>query len=154
MAYRRANAWRTRTAGDKPMRTLFRSFRNRHGFVASRFLFTLLATLLLPMTASAGDQDNSFGTSGEGLHPTRSLPERWLTSSTPRWTVSTEAIVLSRSGGVNQTLVARVPGGVAFTPPPTAPATEASNTTQFQQGFPAEPKIGLISLGVPGYGAE
>ena len=64
------------------MRTLFRSFRNRHGFVASCFLFTLLATLFLPITASAGDQENSTGKSAdrEGLPPTRSLPKRRLTS--------------------------------------------------------------------------
>ena len=136
------------------MRTLFRSFRNRRGFVASCFLFTLLATLFLPMTVSAGDQDNSFGKSGEGLHPTRSLPERRLTSSTPRWTVSAEAIVLGRLGGVNQTLVARVPGVVPFYLTSTAPGTEAFNSNQFQQGFSAGPKISLIYHGDSGYGAE
>ena len=106
------------------------------------------------MTASAGDQDNSFGKSGEGLHPTRSLPERRLTSSTPRWTVSAEAIVLGRLGGVNQTLVARVPGVVPFYLTSTAPGTEAFNSNQFQQGFSAGPKISLIYHGDSGYGAE
>ena len=125
-----------------------------HGFVASCFLFTLLATLFLPMTASAGDQDNSFGKSGEGLHPTRSLPERRLTSSTPRWTVSAEAIVLGRLGGVNQTLVARVPGVVPFYLTSTAPGTEAFNSNQFQQGFSAGPKMSLTYHGDSGYGAE
>ena len=97
------------------MKTLFRSFRYRHGFVASCFLCTLLATLFLPITASAGDQENSIGKSAdsEGLPPS-SLPERRLTRSTPRWTVSAEAIVLGRIGGVNRTLVARVPGDVPF----------------------------------------
>jgi hypothetical protein len=106
------------------------------------------------MTASAGDQDNSFGKSGEGLHPTRSLPERRLTSSTPRWTVSAEAIVLGRLGGVNQTLVARVPGVIPFDLTSTAPGTEAFNSNQFQQGFSAGPKISLIYHGDSGYGAE
>jgi hypothetical protein len=138
------------------MRTLFRSFRNRHGFVASCFLFALLTTLFLPMTASAGDQENSFGKSAdsEGLPPSRSLPERRLTRSTPRWTVSVEAIVLGRLGGVNQTLVARVPGDVKFYDTSTATGTEAFNSNQFQRGFSAGPKIGLIYHDDSGYGAE
>jgi Ku protein len=47
------------------------------------------------VTASAGDQENSLGKSAdsEGLPPSRGLPERRLTRSTPRWTVSAEAIV-------------------------------------------------------------
>jgi hypothetical protein len=127
-----------------------------HGFVASCFLFTLLATLFLPMTASAGDQENSFGKSAdsEGWPPPRGVPERRLTGSTPRWTVSAEAIVLSRLGGVNQTLVARVPGVVPFYLTSTAPGTEAFNSNQFQQGFSAGPKISVIYHGDSGYGAE
>ena len=145
---------RTRAAGDKPVRSLFGSFRNRRGFVAGCSLFTLLLTLFLPMTVSAGDQDSSFGKSGERLHPARGPPERRLTSITPRWTVSAEAIVLSRSGGVNQTLVARVPGIVPFYLTATAPGTEAFNSNQFQQGVSAGPKISLIYHGDSDYGAE
>ncbi|MGO9006602.1 MAG: hypothetical protein ACLQB4_12695, partial [Beijerinckiaceae bacterium] len=129
------------------MRTLFRSFRNRRGFVASCFLFTLLATLFLPMTASAGDPENSIGKSAdsEGLPPSL---------STPRWTFSAEAIALGRMGGVNQTLVARVPGAVPFYLTSTAPGTEAFNSNQFQQGFSAGPKLSLIYHDDSGYGAE
>jgi hypothetical protein len=143
-------------AEGKPMRTLFRSFRNRHGFVASCFLLTLLATLFLPMTASAGDQEKSIGKSAdsEGLPPSRSLPKRRLTRSTPRWIVSAEAIVLGRIGGVSQTLVARVPGVVPFDLTSTAPGTEAFNSNQFQQGFSAGPNISLIYHDDSGYGAE
>ena len=63
------------------MKALFRSFRYRHGFVASCFLWTLLATLFLPITASAGEQENSADKSADsdGLPPSRSLPERRLT---------------------------------------------------------------------------
>ena len=142
------------------MKTLFRSFRYRHGFVASCFLCTLLATLFLPITASAGDQENSIGKSADsdGLPPSRSSPERRLTRSTPRWTVSAEAIVLGRLGGVNRTLVARVPGDVPFYKPPydtsTAPGVEAFNSNQFRQGFSAGPKISLTYHDDSGYGVE
>ena len=37
-----------------------------HGFVATWFLCTLLATLFLPITASAGDQENSTGKLADG----------------------------------------------------------------------------------------
>jgi hypothetical protein len=62
------------------MRTILGSARNRHRFVASCFLCTLLATLSLPITASAGDQENSTGKlpDSEGL-PLR-LPKGRLTS--------------------------------------------------------------------------
>jgi hypothetical protein len=61
---------------------------------------------------------------------------------------------LGRLGGVNQTLVARVPGVVPFYLTSTAPGTEAFNSNQFQQGFSAGPKISLIYHGDSGYGAE
>ena len=57
-------------------------------------------------------------------------------------------------GGVNQTLVARVPGAVPFYLTSTAPGTEAFNSNQFQQGFSAGPKLSLIYHDDSGYGAE
>ncbi len=87
-----------------------------------------------------------------------SLPKRPLIESTPRWTVSAEAIVLGRIGGVNQTLVERVPGTVPFFNPPydtsTAPGIEAFNSNQFPQGFSAGPKISVTYRGDSGYGVE
>ena len=111
------------------------------------FLCTLLATLFLPITASAGDQENSTSE----LADSEGLPQ---SSRIPRWTVSAEAIVLERMGGVNRTLVERVPGAVPFYATPTAPGTEAFNSSQFQQGFSAGPKVGLIYHDDSGYGAE
>ena len=119
-----------------------------------------LAALLLPITASIGDQVNSNGKSAdrERLPPSWSLPELGLNGSTPRWTISVEAIALGRMGGVNQTLVGRVPGSVPFFQPPydtsTAPGVEAFNSNQFRQGFSAGPKIGLTYHDDSGFGVE
>ncbi len=142
------------------MRTLLGSFRNGYGFVACCFLCSLLATLLLPITASAGEQENATGKSAdrEGSLAPLSLPKRPLIESAPRWTLSAEAIVLGRLGGVNQTLVERVPGTVPFINPPydtlTAPGVEAFNSNQFRQGFSAGPKISLTYHRDSGYGVE
>ncbi len=136
------------------MITYFRSFHNRQEFVLG-YLCTLLATLFLPVTASAGDQANSAGKSAEsdGLPPPWSPFKPRPTGSTPQWTVSAEAIVLGRMGGVNQTLVSRVPGTVQFYDTATASGTEALNSNQFQ-GFSAGPRISIIYHGDSGYGAE
>jgi len=138
------------------MRTLFRSFRNRHGFVATCFLSTLLATLFLPITASAGDQENSTGKLVDrgGLPPSSHLWPVDPPETTPRWTISAEAIVLERIGGVNRTLVERVPGTVPFFATSIAPGTEAFNSNQFQQGFSPGLKIGLMYHGDSGYSVE
>ena len=61
---------------------------------------------------------------------------------------------MGRLGGVNQTLVERVPGDVKFYDTSTATGTEAFNSNQFQQGFSAGPKISLIYHDDSGYGAE
>jgi hypothetical protein len=144
----------------EPMRTLLGSFRSRYGFDAGCFLCALLAALFLPLTASAGDLENSTGKSAdrEGPPSSFSLPKRPLVESAPRWAVSAEAIVLGRIRGVNQTLVERVPGTVPFFNPPydtsTAPGVEASNSNQFRQGFSAGPKISLTYHDDSGYGVE
>jgi len=125
------------------------------------FLCISLATLFLPITALAADQDNSTDTlaNSGGLPPSfpQTPPEQ--SSGPPRWTASIEAIVLERFGsGVNQSLVARLPGTVPFLKPPydtaTAPSVEAFNASQFPQVFSAGPKIGLTYHGESGYGAE
>ena len=41
------------------MKPLLISFHNRHRFVAAGFLGIMLATLVLSITAVAGDQDNA-----------------------------------------------------------------------------------------------
>ena len=138
------------------MKALFRGFRCRHGFLASRLLCILLATLYQPITASAQEQPNSTGKSVDSgwLPPSWSFPDPQPTEITPRWTVAVEAIVLGRSGGVNQTLVRRVPGGVTFYGTAVAPGTEAFNSNQFQQGFAAGPKVSLTYHDEFGYGAQ
>jgi hypothetical protein len=138
------------------MRTPFRSIRNGNGFVAACFLCTLLATLFLPITASAGDQDNSTGelVDSEGLPPWSPQKPVDQLESVPRWTFSAEAIVLERIGGVNTTLVERVPGAVPFYATSIAPGAEAFNGNQFQQGFFAGPKIRLMYHDDSGYGVE
>ncbi len=72
----------------------------------------------------------------------------------PRWTVSAEAIALERVGGVSRTLVERVPGSPQYPDVNTPPGAELFNSSQFDQGFSAGPKIGLIYHGDAGYSAE
>jgi hypothetical protein len=61
---------------------------------------------------------------------------------------------LERIGGVSRTLVERVPLSVPFFSVPDATSVEAFNSSQFQQGFSAGPKIDLIYHGDSGYSAE
>ena len=138
------------------MRVLFGSFRNSYGFVATGFLCTLLATLILPTTAFTAGQENSTGkpADGEGLPPLSSQKPVGELKGAPRWTVSIEAIVLGRTGGVNQTLVERVPGTVPFLATFITPGVEAFNSNQFQQSFSAGPKIRLMYRDDSGHGVE
>ncbi|MGA2793659.1 MAG: hypothetical protein ABSE69_09000, partial [Roseiarcus sp.] len=112
------------------------------------------------ITATAGDQENSTGklADSDGLPPLFLQTPADQLESTPRWTVSAEAIVLERLGGVNRTLVERVPGDVPFFNPPydtsTAPGVEAFNSNQFRQGSSAGPKISLTYHDDSGYGVE
>jgi hypothetical protein len=95
------------------------------------------------LTASAADLENATG------KPAVDRPE-----AASRWTVSVEAIVLERIGGVNRTLVERVPGSEPFYRTFIDTGPEAFNSNQFQQGFSAGPKIDLIHRGDSGYGVE
>ncbi len=140
------------------MRTLLGSARNRHRFVATCFLCTLLATLSPPITASAGDQENSTGklADSEGLPPSSS-PQTPVDppQSAPRWTFSAEAIVLGRTGGANQSLVGLLPGSMQFAATRRfSSGAEAFNSNQFWQGFSAGPKIELTYHADSGYGVE
>ena len=116
----------------------------------------LLDRLFLPSTGPTGDRANATREAADGDRSSApwSLPNSGLTGSAPRWTVSAEAIVLSRIGGVGQTLVARLPGDVQFFATAVTPGSEALNSNQFQQGFSAGPKLSLIYHGDSGYSAE
>ncbi len=61
---------------------------------------------------------------------------------------------MGRSGGVNQTLVERLPGSAKFYDTSVAPGTAAFNSNQFQQGFSAGPEISVTYHDDSGYSAE
>jgi hypothetical protein len=103
----------------------------------------LLAALSPASVASAADLENATGE-----------PAGALQVDASRWTVSVEAIALERYGGVNRTLVERVPGTVPFLKTLIATGPEAFNGNQFEQGFSAGPKIDLIYHAASGYSLE
>ncbi len=106
------------------------------------FLSTSLASLFPPVT-SAADLEN-----------VTAKPAVDQLEGASRWTVSVEAIALNRIGGVNRTLVERVPGTDPFDKTLFDTGPEAFNSNQFQQGFSAGPKIDLIYRGDSGYSVE
>ena len=112
--------------------------------------------LWAPMAASAGSEENSTGVSASGGGVLPSAPHLALGQAprARRWTVSIEAVVLARTGGVDRTLVERVPGTVPFLKTFTTPGSEAFNSNQFQQGLFAGPKISLMYHGDSGFGVE
>ncbi len=110
---------------------------------AACFLAPLLAALSQAVAASAADLENATA-----------KPAINQQTDASRWTVSVEAIVLERVGGVNRTLVERVAGAEPFYRTFTDTGPEAFNSSQFQQGFFAGPKIDLIYRADSGYGAE
>jgi len=135
------------------MITLFSWFRNRHLLIAIYFPSALVAMLFLSITASAGGQENSTGNSADSQDSRPSLSQVTVDQSQgapPRWTVSAEVIILDRIGGVNRTLVERVP----LPNLPTTPGTEALNSNNFRQGFSPGPRIALIRHGDSGYDLE
>src|ERR1700751_1149673 len=104
------------------------------------------AAIFLPIAASAAN-DRAFA-------PTSAQSQVDQPTSAPQWTISVEGIVLERLGGVDRTLVARVPGTVPFLATSIAPGVAAFNSNQFQQGFSAGPKIGLTYHDDSGFGVE
>jgi opacity protein-like surface antigen len=133
------------------MKGPFASSRHWRGLVAACLISSLLALALSP-TALAGPLAD-----GDGAVPPQASVDP--AESAPRWTFSAEAIGLARQGGVNQTLIARVPGDVPFYSASgfdsaTYPGAEALNSDQFRQGFAAGPKLNLTYHDPSGYGAE
>jgi hypothetical protein len=139
------------------MRTSLGSFRHSPGFVAACFLCSLFAAPLL--TAGAARAQEGFAgwsAGGDGSFASSTQKPVDPPQSAPRWTFSTEAIVLGRTGGANQTLVGLLPGSTQFaaTQNASALAAEAFNSNQFWQGFSAGPKISVTYHDESGYGAE
>ena len=62
--------------------------------------------------------------------------------------------MLQRLGGVNQALVARVPGSVPFLATSIVPGTETFNSNQFHQVFSGRPETSSDLQRQSGYGAE
>ena len=138
------------------MSTPLGSARNGHGSIATCFFCTLLATLFLPITASAGDPENTTGTVADSEGLPRSPSQRQANPSeiAPRWTVSVGAIVLGRTGGVDRTLAGLLPGSTKFDSTAFSSGAEVFNSNQFRPGLSAGPKIDLTYRGDSGYGVE
>jgi hypothetical protein len=119
-----------------------------------------LATSFSPFAAAAEDQAHASGEAAENAALPASPDETPVdqTAKQPvgasRWTISIEAIGLDRAGGVNRTLVERVPGDVPFIATATAAGGAALNSNQLQPGFSAGPKVDLIYHGVAGFDVE
>ena len=133
------------------MKNPLASSRHRRTFVAACFLSPFLAAPL-PIATLAGPLAD-----GDGAPPPQASVDQ--AEVAPKWTFSAEAIGLTRQGGVNQTLVARVPGDVPFystsgLDSATYPGVEALNSNQFRQGFAAGPKFSLTYHDPAGYGLE
>ena len=139
------------------MRTCLVSFRRRPGFVAACFLCSLFAAPLLTVGA-AGAQESSanWPAGGDGSFASSAQKPVDPPQSAPRWTFSTEAIVLGRTGGANQPLVGLLPGSMTFAATQTAAASAvgAFNSNQFWQGFSAGPKVSLTYHDPSGVGVE
>jgi len=139
------------------MRTCLVSFRRRPGFVAACFLCSLFAAPLLTVGA-AGAQESFAGwpAGSDGSFASSAQKPVDPPQSAPRWTFSTEAIVLGRTGGANQPLVGLLPGSTTFAATQTAAASAvgAFNSNQFWQGFSAGPKVSLTYHDPSGVGVE
>ena len=115
------------------MQTFFGSLRLGLGALT---VCLLGGALLPPSTASAED----LAAPGGGAS---------------HWTFSAEAIALSRSGGVNQTLVGQLPGATTtFAQTFDQAGVEALNANKLRQGFAAGPKLGLTYRDDSGFGFE
>ena len=113
--------------------------------------------LFLSITASAGDQEKATGkpAAGKDSSPLFSqVPVDQSQGVLQRWTVSADAIFLDRIGGVNRTLVERVPGTVPLPNLSTTPGAAALNSNDFRQGYAAGARIDVIRHGDSGYDLE
>ena len=139
------------------MGTCLASFRHRSGFVAACFLcFLFAAPLLTADLARAQEGITGWPAGGDGSFASSAQNPVDPPQSAPRWTFSTEAIVLGRTGGANQSLVGLLPGSMQFadTASAAASAAEAFNSNQFWQGFSAGPKVSVTYHDESGYGVE
>jgi hypothetical protein len=119
--------------------------------IATRLLCALLTTLFVPIFASAADHLDATS------DPLGSAPPSQVDQpqNPPRWTFSTEGIVLERiGGGANRMLVARAPGSVPFLVTAVTPGVPALNSDQFRQGFSAGPKLRLTYRDASSLGFE
>lgn len=119
--------------------------RRRNVPVVTCMLGVLLAALMLPTAVSAEDAEAAQSVA---QRPPDTPQHR------PRWTASVEAVVLERLGGVNQTLVQRVPGTTPFFETSKALGAEALNSNQLQAGFAPGAKVRLQYSDDSGYGVE
>ena len=138
------------------MRTCLGSFRHRPGFVAACFLYSLFAAPLLTVGAARAQEGFAgWSAGGDGSFASSAQKPVDPPQSAPRWTFSTEAIVLGRTGGANQPLVGiRRAAGSSPIRSASASAAEAFNSNQFWQGFSAGPKVSVTYHDESGYGAE
>jgi hypothetical protein len=112
---------------------------------------------------SGSEEDSPLTLSDESQSASVSDMSGCESSCASRWTASADFIILTRTGGGNQTLVERVPG---FTPADRVPGTQrfgdlfstpgvaALNGNDFQKGFAGGPRVGLIRHGDCGYDLE
>lgn len=116
--------------------------------------FLLVFALFAPCVTRAAEfnqQDTIVGITPDGglnaaASPGSSLP--------PRWTVSAETLILDRVGTADQSLVARVPGSVAFNAVPSATGSQALSSTDLDQGFSPGFRLGATYQVDSDYGLE
>ena len=136
------------------------SLRRRYWLVAAGFLAALPVMSLPAFEALAGElRDAGASADRARLPPPSAQRPVDKKQSAPHWTFSAETIGLARFGGVNRTLISRVPGNVPFYDPPNvdtsnAPGVAAFNNNQFRQGFSIGPKLSLIYRDDSGAGVE
>ncbi len=139
------------------MGTCLASFRHRSGFVAACFLcFLFAAPLLTADLARAQEGITGWPAGGGGSFASSAQNPVDPPQSAPRWTFSTEAIVLGRTGGANQSLVGLLPDSMQFADTASAAASAAGafNSNQFWQGFSAGPKVSVTYHDPSGVGVE
>jgi hypothetical protein len=142
--------------------------KRRHS-LSLYFLSILIALLFLPATAAAEDHEDSTGKSADRESSLRSSSQEPLdqsravgpgsiesseSDSPSRWNVSVDVLIWNRAGGVNRTLVERVPGIVSFANVQRTPGAKVLNSTELQEGFSPGMKFGLLYHGDSGFGLE
>jgi hypothetical protein len=142
------------------VRLLFAPPLHRGRYFAACCLWMLSAALLCSTAAPADDRKDVAASSGKDdaarlARPAPSHPAR----NFPRWTLSAEAIALSRAGSGNQSLVSLVPGTVYWytltgTNTTNYPGVEALNSNQLGQKLAPGPRLSLAYRDPSGFGVE